>query len=163
MYQRIVVPMDGSPEAERVLPYVEPLAVQFKATIVFVHVVPRLSAAAVAASPAWDPGYLSDKEAELATATLQSFVGRLQNKQYAGEHVLLEGDAGEEIVRFARETGADLIAMVTHGRGGIERLIRGSEADEVMRHAPCPTLLVRLGEPSTELDQRELTASFGEQ
>jgi nucleotide-binding universal stress UspA family protein len=146
MYQRIVVPLDGSHDAERVLPYVEPLAVQFKATVIFVHVVPRLSAVAVAVSPAWDPRYLSDTEAELATAALQSFWSSPQSTEYASEHVLLEGDAGEEIVRYARETGADLIAMVTHGRGGIERFVMGSEADEVLRHAPCPVLLVRLGE-----------------
>jgi nucleotide-binding universal stress UspA family protein len=146
LYQRIVVPLDGSPEAERVLPYVEPLAIAFKSTVVFVRVVSRQSAATVADSPAWDPSYLSDQEADLAATALESFVGRLQRKAYAVEHVLLKGEAGAEIVRFARETGADLIAMVTHARGGIERLVRGGEADEVIRHAPCPILLVRLEE-----------------
>jgi nucleotide-binding universal stress UspA family protein len=49
----------------------------------------------------------------------------------------------EEILFFARHYGADLIAMATHGRSGIDRLLHGSVAESVMRHAPCPVLLVR--------------------
>ena len=51
--------------------------------------------------------------------------------------------AADAIVTVAREKGADLIAMATHAQRGIRRAMRGSVADEVMRTAPCPVLLVR--------------------
>ena len=51
-------------------------------------------------------------------------------------------------MRRAREFGAGLIAMTTHGRGGLGRLMFGSVADAVLRHAPCPVLLVGVREPA---------------
>jgi nucleotide-binding universal stress UspA family protein len=59
-------------------------------------------------------------------------------------HVLLEGDAAAEIVRYAVDNGMDLIVMGTHGRTGLERLLLGSVAERVMREAPCSVLVVKL-------------------
>jgi len=59
-------------------------------------------------------------------------------------HVLLEGDPASEIVRYARESGTDLIVMGTHGRTGLERLLMGSVAEKVMREATCSVLVVKL-------------------
>jgi nucleotide-binding universal stress UspA family protein len=59
-------------------------------------------------------------------------------------HVLLEGDAATEIVRYAREAGVDRIVMGTHGRTGTERLLMGSVAEKVLRDAPCSVLVVKL-------------------
>lgn len=55
-----------------------------------------------------------------------------------------EGPAAESIVDYARVVGADLIAMTTHGRSGLGRVIFGSVAEAVLRLAPCPVLLVRI-------------------
>jgi nucleotide-binding universal stress UspA family protein len=59
-------------------------------------------------------------------------------------HVFLEGDPAGEIVRFARDSGTDLIVMGTHGRTGLERLLMGSVAEKVMRDATCSVLVVKL-------------------
>lgn len=59
-------------------------------------------------------------------------------------HVLLEGDPASEIVRFAQDTGIDLIVMGTHGRTGLERLLMGSVAEKVLRESPCSVLVVKL-------------------
>jgi len=64
------------------------------------------------------------------------------------EYRLLEGDPAVVIVETAQETDADLIVMGTHGRAGLTRLVMGSVAEEVLRHAPCPVLTIR--EPVTE-------------
>jgi nucleotide-binding universal stress UspA family protein len=56
------------------------------------------------------------------------------------------GHPADEIVAAARETGADLIAMSTHGRGGLGRLVFGSVAQAVLRHADMPVLLMRATE-----------------
>ena len=53
------------------------------------------------------------------------------------------GEAGSEIVEMASELKADLIVVGTHGRSGLSRLLMGSTAEFVMRHAPCPVLTVR--------------------
>jgi nucleotide-binding universal stress UspA family protein len=67
-------------------------------------------------------------------------------------HVLLEGEPAGEIVRYSRDAGIDLIVMGTHGRTGVERLLLGSVAEQVLRDAPCSVLVVKLprGVPSPE-------------
>jgi len=60
------------------------------------------------------------------------------------ERRLAEGDPAAEVLSAAEEIGADLIVMGTHGRTGLGRLLMGSVAEEVMRHAPCPVLTTRL-------------------
>jgi nucleotide-binding universal stress UspA family protein len=59
------------------------------------------------------------------------------------EHRLVEGDPAGEIMRAARAAGCDLIVMGTHGRTGLDRLLLGSVAEDVMRKASCPVLTVR--------------------
>ena len=69
------------------------------------------------------------------------------------EHHLLTGSASGEIVRFATEHHADLIVVGTHGRSGPLRLLLGSVAQSVVRHAPCPVLTVKsshLSKPAEE-------------
>ena len=56
------------------------------------------------------------------------------------EHSLVGGDPATEIVRVAQERGADLIVMGTHGRTGLQRMLTGSVAEEVVRRATCPVL-----------------------
>jgi nucleotide-binding universal stress UspA family protein len=60
-----------------------------------------------------------------------------------GPVLLKTGDASDMIGEAARETGADLIVMGTHGRTGVSRLLLGSVAEKVMRTAPCPVLTIR--------------------
>ena len=59
-------------------------------------------------------------------------------------HVLLDGDAATEIVRYAHDAGMDLIVMGTHGRTGLERLLMGSVTEKVMRESPCSVMVVKL-------------------
>jgi nucleotide-binding universal stress UspA family protein len=56
------------------------------------------------------------------------------------EHRMLTGEPAEEIVRFAEEARCELIVMGTHGRTGFTRLLMGSVAEAVVRHAKCPVL-----------------------
>jgi nucleotide-binding universal stress UspA family protein len=82
------------------------------------------------------------------------------NPQLKVDHYLEEGHADEVIVRLARELPADLIVMGTHGRTGLGRLLVGSVAEQVMRHAPCPVLTLKtpLPEGSEEPAPRQETA-----
>jgi nucleotide-binding universal stress UspA family protein len=56
---------------------------------------------------------------------------------------LPRGEPGQEIVKAAKDWGADLIVVGSHGRRGLTRALVGSVAETVMRHAPCPVLVVR--------------------
>lgn len=66
------------------------------------------------------------------------------------EHRLEEGEAGPEILRLATAENCGLIVMGTHGRTGLRRLLMGSVAEQVVRHAPCPVLTVKSPWPKTE-------------
>ena len=59
------------------------------------------------------------------------------------EEVIVHGDAAAEIVRVASERGVDLIVVSSHGRTGLGRIIFGSTAEAVVRHASCPVLVVK--------------------
>ncbi len=61
----------------------------------------------------------------------------------AVEHVLVEGDPAESILGHARQTECDIIVIGTHGRTGLDRLLMGSVAEQVVRKAPCPVLTVK--------------------
>ncbi len=63
------------------------------------------------------------------------------------EHLLVEGDPAQEIVRIAQEQLCDLIVMGTHGHRGLERLLLGSVAEKVVRNAPCPVLTSKIRSP----------------
>lgn len=70
------------------------------------------------------------------------------------EHVMSEGEPSAEIIRIARGANADLIVMGSHGRGGIARVLLGSVAEEVLRKADCPLLIVKTP-VATEPDNHE--------
>jgi nucleotide-binding universal stress UspA family protein len=74
-------------------------------------------------------------------------------------HVFLEGDPAEEIVRYGRDAGADLIVMGTHGRTGLERLLLGSVAEKVLRDASCSVLVIKLPRGLPAADRGHLAAA----
>lgn len=73
----------------------------------------------------------------------QALVARGQEVGVATEFLVWEGDPGEAIVDAARAEGVDLIVLGSHGRRGVGRSFFGSVSDHVVRHAPCPVVVVR--------------------
>jgi nucleotide-binding universal stress UspA family protein len=154
MYTHVLVPLDGSPAAEAALPHVQALAEKFQArvTIIRVTVAPETVIAETAsgapgvpeAGPLIDPTPVVEAEQQEATSYLQRIGDRLRGSGLSVEVEAPEGPAPETIVERARALGVDLIAMSTHARGGLGRLVFGSTADAVLRHAPCPVLLIRV-------------------
>jgi nucleotide-binding universal stress UspA family protein len=148
MYHRIVVALDGSQVAERVLPYVEPLAEKFGSTLVLLRTAVPPSPSVLAAEGA--VGVVESIEESFAQdqRDAAAYVGAIARDVRArGHNVQTEcpdGDPAEQVLLCATELEADLIAMTTHGRGGLGRLVLGSVADAVVQRAPCPVLLVRV-------------------
>jgi nucleotide-binding universal stress UspA family protein len=160
MFARIVVPLDGSVLAEQVLPHVEALAKQFRSTVTLLRATPPpgllITESAgtlpvgVPGGAVVDPTPLVDAQRREAAAYLEAVVARLQGQGVAADTDLPDGTAAEAITDRARLLRADLIAMTTHGRGGLGRLVFGSVADAVLRRAPCPVLLVRVTDHSAD-------------
>jgi nucleotide-binding universal stress UspA family protein len=90
------------------------------------------------------PGSKGDIDADRAYWKAQLEQIRPLNPGITVEHVMLEGDPADEIVRHARQMAADLIVMGTQGRTGLDRLLLGSVAEKVLRDAACSVLVVKL-------------------
>lgn len=150
-YRRILVPLDGSAGAEAVLPHVQMMAKRFGATVELVRSYAPSSALFVAAAasampgtgPVLDTGAYMAAGRDEADSYLEDAEARLRHEGVTVEHRRLEGSAGECIVDEAGRFGADMIAMATHGRFGLDRLVHGSVASYVYHHATCPVLVVR--------------------
>ncbi len=143
-YERVLVPLDGSDLAEAILPFAEKLAGPIDSEVILLRVVePLAPAAALAAAgvPAPDELFLRQLEAR---RYLDEIARRLEDKGLRVRTLLGHGPAASEIVAVARSERADLIAMSTHGRGGLGRLLFGSVAEAVLRAAPVPVLLIRM-------------------
>ena len=158
MYEHVVVALDGSPEAEAILPYVQELATKFGSRITLVHV--NMSEVALVASTSTDaasglapaitdPTPIIQAEHESTDAYLRQLAARVSAAGGQVEWVALEGSPSQQVADFAREHNASLIALTTHGRAGLERALFGSVADSILRHTDCPVLMVRLHEPAS--------------
>ncbi len=146
MYARILVPLDGSVNAEQILPHAQTLGRLCSAQLILLHATD--SEGSVAAADV-DVHALVQKEQHEAVAYLDGVAEHLRNE---GLEVAMDHPEGKPAARViaeaARRHGADLIAMTTHGRSGLQRLLIGSVAEGVLREATCPVLLVRIQGPS---------------
>jgi nucleotide-binding universal stress UspA family protein len=143
MYKKILVPLDGSELAEQVLPHVIDLAARDKAQVVLLRV-PDAPIYQVA-MPGPDFNAQVREQGELETRLyLDHLSATLRLMGLQVETVIAQAGAIYlTILQTAKDQGADLIAMSTHGRSGLARLVMGSVADDVVRHAELPVLLVR--------------------
>ena len=156
IYQHILVPLDGTPEAEAVLPHVIALASRLGSRVTLVEVVTPpevvLSQAAAGADDnallGIDPVAVADAERKEAETYLQRSARKLRASGISVSAKHPEGTPAEGIFDVATAIDADLIAMATHARGLLARLFLGSVADDVLRKAPCPVLLVRADKTS---------------
>jgi nucleotide-binding universal stress UspA family protein len=137
----VLVPYDGSEFSQRALHHAVSLARWYKAAITLLHVDPRDTFLSEIGGGAWsspiEPGERKRMVSRLAE------IGASARGAGVGVDVrVTEGRPITEIVRVAKEIGADLLVMGTHGRSGFDRLVLGSVTEKVLRHAPCPVLTV---------------------
>lgn len=145
MYKRVLVPLDGSRLAEAVLPFIEQIAGPLDLEVILLRVVP-LSALEGVTLAGTVPGAEPVVRELDAQGYLEPLVGAFRAKGVrAGARVRI-GQPATEIAAAAKELDADLIAMTTHGRTGLGRLLFGSVAEAVLRSAPIPVFLMRMTE-----------------
>lgn len=149
MYERVLIPLDGSELAEAVLPFAEHVAGPLDAEVVLLQVVePPSAISALGTGDIIGPDTLFLRQVE-AKRYLDTVAGRLQAKGLRVRTVLGLGAPASEIAATARAERADLIAMTTHGRSGFKRAIYGSVAEEVLRSSDVPVLAIREPAPIT--------------
>ena len=143
MYQRILVPLDGSQLAEQAIPYATELCKGSTEVVLFqvVHFpLPLAAPDAAIAAPLPDSAELLAE----SRAYLEKLADKLREEGVQVSTDVIERDmVAEAIVEYAKTHDIDLIVMTTHGRSGLSRLIFGSVAESIVRHAPCPVLIVR--------------------
>lgn len=164
-FHSIVVPLDGSGLAEQILGPIVPLAKLEEASITLLHVLAPEETpitGEVAGAPWWE------KKVAAARAYLSRRAKALRTHGVSAKvDVVIGENVAESITDYARREGADLIAIATHGRGGVARVLRGSVADGVTKRA-MSSILVFHPDPEAEkrlsgegIDEaREVAATF---
>lgn len=148
MFNKILVPLDGSPLAECVLPHVALFSAAFGAQVTLLHVVAYNGKTQLGSSPI-DPLDWRMRKAE-AQAYLNTQVERLGEADVVADTVLLEGQPAERIIEYVRENENDLIIMSSHGSGGVSVWNAGSLVQKILERVHISALLVRAYQPTIE-------------
>ena len=145
MFTKILLPTDFSDCSAEAAAVARTLADRFGSRVVVLHVLDEPATL--------DPMFRGDIPLEMLRNRMEQF-SRENMEAFLARHfsgfgnfdtLMATGIPYREIIGKAREVGADLIVIGTHGRTGMEKVIFGSTAEKVVRMAPCPVLSVRQG------------------
>jgi nucleotide-binding universal stress UspA family protein len=141
-HKRVLVPLDGSPTGEAVLRFLMEIAGPLDMTVILLHVLEPIMPQAIEGTRHFTVDDVEARRREAGTY-LEPIAAALRAKGVDATCSIRRGHPPQEIVTASTESSADLIAMATHGRTGLGRLLFGSVAEEVLRHAPVPVLMIR--------------------
>jgi nucleotide-binding universal stress UspA family protein len=142
--KKILFATDFSEGSSHALLYAVDIAKHYGARLYFVHVIYD-----VAKTTGWYVPHVSidemykDMEKSASAELEKTFIDEMRGFKDI-ERTVLKGTPYEELAKFAENNNVDLIVIGTHGRKGIDRMIFGSTAEQVIRNAPCPVLSVRI-------------------
>jgi nucleotide-binding universal stress UspA family protein len=143
MYHKILVPLDGSKRADKIIPHVEELAKRYKAKVIFLQVIeyktiPTTEGAFISLS-----GQEFEEAKEQAEKHLKGLQGEFREKNIESRAHVTYGPVVEGIINLAAQEGVDLIALASHGRGGLSRVFYGSVAAGLLHRVDRPLLIIR--------------------
>jgi nucleotide-binding universal stress UspA family protein/quercetin dioxygenase-like cupin family protein len=144
--QSILHPTDFSDNSRYAFRTACSLAKDHQAGLILLHVIPPL-VAPILPEPA--PNVMVSADSQECLKRWQFAWPQPPDPSLRVEHRVAEGNAPNEILRLAQALRCDLIVMGTHGRTGLDRLLTGSVAEEVLRKANCPVLVVRMPPSAT--------------
>jgi nucleotide-binding universal stress UspA family protein len=139
-FKKVLIAIDSEPVAVRAAETGVELAQSLGAVVAFIHVVDASLAYPSDTGPS--PSELI-AAAKLDAKRMVTAIRQRLSPQSSVLEFIQVGRPSEEIVKAAREWSADLLVIGSHGRGGMQRALLGSVAETVMRHAPCPLVVVR--------------------
>lgn len=158
MFERILVPLDGSELSESILPHATELARRLNAVMVVLQVTPDVAQMLQNMAAGGGMGVGSalmttellqeavDGEADAAKRYLAGLNQRLIGEHVNSQAVHLLGATGTAIIDYCHREDISMIAMSTHGRSGLKRTLFGSVADDVMRNSHIPVMVLRPAE-----------------
>lgn len=142
MYKRVLVPLDGSPVAGAIVPFIIQIAGPLDMAVRLLAVVEPVQPTMVE-----DPGFVMIQDLAARTRNAEEYLApaaaELRARGIDADWEVRRGTPAASIMAAAKSWGADLIAMSTHGRSGFGRLLFGSVAEHVLRHADVPVFLMR--------------------
>jgi nucleotide-binding universal stress UspA family protein len=139
LFGRILIATDGSEKNRVALDEGIRIARATGATVYAVYVIDMGTFTSMSAEvPLGDTYRVFKSEAEQAFDRIKAIAGEVKV-----ETIILDGRPATEIVRFAAKNKIDLIVIATQGKKGLERLLLGSVAEEIIRSAPCKVLVVK--------------------
>ncbi|HEV7395787.1 MAG TPA: universal stress protein [Pyrinomonadaceae bacterium] len=141
----ILFPTDFSECGNFALSYATSLARSFGAQIICVNVIEPI-VPTVGYTGMTEPLPIADISEQLEDSAERELPKLAECEECAGvdvEELIVHGEAATEIVRVAKERAVDLIVIASHGRTGLGRILFGSTAEAVVRHATCPVLVVK--------------------
>ena len=153
MFERVLVPLDGSKVGEACLPVIKQLVEKcgpgVKVEITLLGVITLLRHWVVVGEASAPVSY-TEEELNLIKQRVANYLTKtgesIKKPRVVIKTMVSSGNASEEILKAVGEIKADLIAMSTHGRSGLRRLAFGSVTDKVLRGASVPVLMVRAPE-----------------
>ena len=144
MYRKILVPLDGSKRAERILPHVESLAASYGSTVILLRVVQMTVIGDGYKNIQYEETMAANRRAAgEAEAYLAEQAGRLRTRGLKVEKIMHAGPVVETILHTAESKNVDLIAMTSHGRTGLSRVYYGSISAGVIHRIDRPLLVIR--------------------
>jgi nucleotide-binding universal stress UspA family protein len=152
MYSRILVPVDGSPTSNAGLDEAIKLAKQFGSQLRLLHVVDQMPLAVSAEGFGVMSVDVLELLKEAGERVLADAKAHVDAAGVPVDTLLVDSPNGrlsDHVTAVAKEWPAELIVIGTHGRRGIGRVLMGSDAEQVVRHAPVPVLLYRAVEAGT--------------
>lgn len=142
MYRKILVALENSATDEVILRHIEPLVHLLGSEVLLAHV-----------ADGWGARHFNNlklapsREMEEDRVYLDSVVTRLRDKGITTQAQLLSGEPADELIKLARDCGADLIAMSTHGHRFLSDMIYGTTVDKVRHTVEIPVLLLKAPKP----------------
>lgn len=149
MYERILVPTDGSEGSAHVALQAIDLAAQYDAEV---HALYVIDGSIRSLFPEVGSGGSLEEQARKAVDRVTKLAS-VHGVETAEE--IREGDPADEILAYAEAIDADAIVAGTHGRSGVERRLIGSVAERLVRHAACPVMTIRLPETDVTVDDAD--------
>jgi nucleotide-binding universal stress UspA family protein len=144
LFQKIIVPLDGSPMGEAALPYVIEIAKAFKSTVIILRVVETEQR--VHTIGGTDHFLYNENLIEQMKTEASIYLSRIHKKlgkNITVQTVMRTGDAAREIIKLSDEESGNIVAMSSHGKSGLTRWVLGSTSSKILQAGKTPLLLVR--------------------
>ena len=147
-FRKVLVPLDGSEYAERVLPYARAIDASFNTEIILLHV-PVIPDPELYGAMADVVEELRRKAIKQASKYLEGVAEALREEGHTVKAIITGYDSAETILKVSEEENVDLVMMTSHGRGGLDRVLLGSTAERLAHHTKSLLFLVPIREKRT--------------